>query len=252
MVGFGRQEGRRRVGYSNTLTGLGGLTGALLVAAVGCGGPQMARPDGFKEEMDKFVAEGRDGRTPDGVEESFKIGPYTIDDVKRNLSGAEGLDMFGDFEAADKSGYRFKLSGGADNKLTGRCARPAPKKSKHLDGSVDVEKETALACSCELEGESVAYTYVEDLAGEYGGQMVASGVQAQITGVYDLDNGERVKGRPAGYRIDDDDGAVAAAGVLAGESSVWIKSSLEEPDRRRMMCILVGLMLWFPGGQKAD
>ena len=224
----------------------------MLVAVVGCGGPQMARPDGFKEEMDKLKTEGRDGPTLDGADEAYTFGPYTVDGVKRNVKTSEGFDLFEGFEPAEAGAFRFSLKGGGEKKLSGRCAERAAKKSEALDGTVTKERELSLACVCEAGGDQVASAFVEDLAGEFGGPVIASGVDAQVTGVYELDNGERVRGQPAGYRIDDSSGPVAAAGVLPGETRVWIKSGLEEPDRRRMACILAGLMLWFPPRPEQD
>ena len=71
-------------------------------------------------------------------------------------------------------------------------------------------------------------------------------IEAKVIGSYELDNGESVKGRPVGFRVEDTDGVVAACGVMPGESTVWFRKGLEEPGQRRMACALSGLMLWVP------
>jgi hypothetical protein len=229
-----------------------GLSSLALVAVVCCGGTHIVLPAEFADDMDRLAAEGDWGAAAGGDEEAFEIGPYKIDGVTRGLTISEGFDKFENFEPAPKGAYRYSFAGGGAKKLAGKCAVRAPKETKRLDGTVIAERELSLACTCERGGDIVARVFVEDLAGEYGGPLVVRDVEAQATGVYKLDNGEQLKDRPAGYRIEDASGPVAAAEVLPGAGHVWIKRGLEEPGRREMMCVLAGLMLWIWPEQQKD
>jgi hypothetical protein len=205
----------------------------------------MVVPNEFDDGMDKYTTDGRRGKASDGVDDPIVLDPYQIEGVRRNLSGSQGFEMFEGFEALEKSGYSYRLAGGK-KKLTGKCAERAPQKTTDVDGSVTVKEQLGLACSCERDGKSVAQAFVEDLGGEYGGPLVVGTVAAKLTGVYSLSNGEKLKGRPAGYTVDDESGAVAAVEVLPGEARLWIKHGLEEPGRTRLVCTLVGVVLWLP------
>jgi hypothetical protein len=221
------------------------VCGMALVAAAGCGGRHMALPEGLDDGMDKLTTDGRRGDDTDGVDDPIDLGPYQIEGVHRGLSESKGFEMFSEFQAAEKSGYSYRLTG-SKKKLSGKCAARAPQKSTDVDGSVTVKHQLGLACSCELEGKSVAHAFVEDLGGEYGGPLVVGPVEAKLTGIYGLSNGDKLKGSPAGYRVDDEAGAVAAVDVLSKEGRFWIKRGLEEPGRSRLVCTLVGVMLWLP------
>ena len=231
---------------------LGMVSQVALVAVAGCGGPHIKVPAEYDEGMDLLTADGRDDFTEDGAEEEYQLGPYRIHGVQRNLSGLKGFDMFEGFEPDKKGGYRYSLSGGGAHKLTGKCAIRSAQADKELDGSLTTQEQASLGCTCEAKNKSVAHVFVEDLAGEYGGPLVVGNQQARATGVYRLDNDDKVKGRPAGYIIEDTEGAVAAADVLPGEGHVWVKQGIEEPSRRRLVCAIAGLMLWPTKPQAAD
>jgi len=220
--------------------------GLALGAVAGCGGRHMALPAGFDDGMDQYATDGRRGKASDGVDDPIGLDPYQIEAVKRDLSGSQGFEMFEGFEAAEKSGYSYRLGGGK-KKLTGKCAERAPQKLTDVDGSVTVKEQWGLACSCERDGKSVAHAFVEDLGGEYGGPVVVGPATAKLTGVYSLSNGDKLKGRPAGYTVEDENGAIAAVEVLPGEARLWLRHGLEEPGRTRLVCTLVGVMLWVPG-----
>jgi hypothetical protein len=220
--------------------------GSLALAAAGCGGPQMAEPDGFADNMQMFETDDRDGPTEDGSEEEYAIGPYQVRNVKRNQTISEGFDQFDNFEPKKKGVYRYVFSGGEGIRYSGKCALRAPESTKDVDGSFSTDKEVSLACFCQENEDSVGRVFVEDLAGEYGGPLRIGDIEAQATGVYKLDNDDKRKAYPAGWRIDDDNGEVAAAGTMPGESTVWIKKGIKEPDKSKLVCLLAGLMLWFP------
>jgi len=223
-----------------------------LVVVAGCGGPHIKVPAEYDKGMDLFTADGRDDFTEDGAEEEYTLGPYRIHSVQRNLSGLKGFGMFEGFKPDKKGGYRYSLSGGGAHKLTGKCAMRSAQQEAELDGSLMTQEQASLGCTCEAKNESVAYVFVEDLAGEYGGPLVVGSQQARATGVYRLDNDDKVKGRPAGYLFEDTEGPVAAADVLAGEGHLWLKKGIKEPSRRRLVCAIVGLMLWPTEPQEAD
>ncbi len=220
--------------------------GGFALAAVGCGGPQMAQPDGFGDNMQVLETDDRDGPSEDGSEEEYTIGPYKVRNVKRNQTNSDGFDQFDDFEPANKSVYRYVFGGGEGIRYAGKCGLRAPKSTKDVDGSVSTERDVSLACFCQEGKDNVGRVFVEDLAGEYGGPVSIGDVEAQATGVYKLDNDDKRRAFPAGWRIDDDNGEVAAVGTMPGESTVWVKKGIKEPGKSKLMCLLAGLMLWFP------
>jgi hypothetical protein len=227
---------------------LGPFWGLALITAVGCGGgaasgggAHMAVPKDFSKDLDQLTIQGRDGKSKG----PFEFGPYRVDRVKPKSFTAADFDMFDNFEPAEEGSYQFPLTGKKE-KLTGQCAQPAPKKTTDLDGTVTVEKHSALACWCAMGKKSVAELFLEDLAGEYAGQVVIGEVKARVGGIYKLENGDKLEDRPAGYRVDDEDGPVAAIDALPGEAHVWLKHGLQEPERQRLVCTLVGMMLWDP------
>jgi hypothetical protein len=234
---------------------LGTFLGLALITTLGCGGAgaagggaHMALPSDFSKDLDQLTIQGRSG----SGKEPFEFGPYQVDRVEPKSFTATDFDMFDNFEPAEEGGYRFSLAGGKKEKLTGKCAQPAPKKTEDLDGTVIVQKQSALACWCELGKKSVAELFLEDFAGEYAGKLVIGEVSARASAVYKLENGDKLEDRPAGYRVDDDGGPVAAIDALPGEGRVWIKHGLQEPERQRLVCGLVGMRLWDPPSHKQN
>ena len=208
----------------------------------------MAAPDDFTEGKVEYETDGRSGDASEGEDAEFEFGPYSVSGVRRNLDvSSEELGELEDFEPADKRGFTFLLGGGGKTKLRAHCAERAAKETKALDGTVTkVEEEPPFACACDEAGTNVAKLFVEDLAGEYNGPLTVGGVDARVVGVYILANGDLRRGRPLGYRIEDSEGIVAGADVGSGESRVWFRKHLEEPNRRQIACALAGLMLWAP------
>jgi hypothetical protein len=208
----------------------------------------MAAPTEFNDGKVEYETDGRSGDASEGESADFKFGPYEVSGVKRNFT-ADGFDQQKGFAPADKRGFSFLLAGGGDTKLRGTCTELGPKGKK--GESVSTEGEPPLACACEVASVTVSELFVEDLAGEYNGPLTVGDVEARIVGGYILDNGDLLKGRPMGYRIEDSEGTVAAADTLPGEARVWLRKALEEPNRRHIACALAGLMLWVPPPSQA-
>jgi hypothetical protein len=207
----------------------------------------MAAPTDFGDGKVEFETDGRAGDESQGEDAAFSFGPYSVSDVERELTPREGFENLEGFEPAKGRGFSFLFAGGGKTKLRGTCAEREAKGDKKLDGTVEVKKERtpAFACTCMNAGKTVTEIFTEDLL-DITGPLVIGGVEAKVIGSYELDNGETVKGRPVGFRVEDPDGVVAAAGVMPGESSVWFRKGLEEPGQRRIACGLAGLMLWVP------
>lgn len=224
-----------------------GAISAALVLVAGCGRPHMAVPTDFVDDRIEFETVGRAGDDSEGEDALFEFGPFKVSGVKRNLTIDDGFENLEAFEPAKQRGFRFKLAGGGKTTLEGQCSERAPRRTKDLDGSITVEQDApSLACTCKSSGTAVTQLFVEDLAGQYGGPLIIGDVGARVVGGYKLDSGERLQGRPAGFRVEEPDGTVAAAGILPGEAHVWLSTRLDKVDRQRIACALAGLMLWVP------
>ncbi len=214
----------------------------------GCGTAAMRAPTDFDPGQVEFETDGRDGEASEGEDAAFTLGPYQVGDVRRNLSlKKSGFDGVDGFVPAKKRGYRFAVTGGGEKELTGECSEAALQTTEELDGSLSVtEDDASLACICAAAGIPVTRLFVEDIAGQYAGPFSVGGVGARVVASYELENGDRLVGRPAGFRVEDEKGTVAAAGILPGDVSVWVREGLVEPERSQLVCGLVGLMLWVP------
>lgn len=224
-----------------------GLSSAVALVVMGCGGPQMAPPEDFSDGKIEFETDGRSGDEDEGEDAEFSFGPYSVSDVERGLTPSEGLENLEDFEPAKERGFTFLFAGGGKTKLRGTCAERKANEEKKLDGTVEVKSERtpSFACTCSKAGQTVTQLFTEDLL-DITGPLIVGDIEAKVIGTYELDNGETVKGRPVGFRVEDPDGVVAAAGVMPGESNVWFRKGLEEPGQRRIACALAGLLLWVP------
>lgn len=225
------------------------VLGTLALATTACGGAQVAKPDDFGEKTQRLETVGRDGDASEGEDAAFDLGPYSVRGVDRGLTFKGGFDDLDGFRPAPQRGYRFELRSRRKGSTTlqGKCSERAAKTIEDLDGSRKViEEEAALACICEEPGTALTRFYVEDLGGQYGGPIAVAGVSGRVVGAYELDDGDRLVGRPAGFRIEDQEGTVAAGGILPGDTRVWIRQRLAEEDKQRLVCALAGLMLWVP------
>lgn len=244
------------MGVAGSSSGLGlWAYGLLLGSVVGCGAPRMAVPEELDDVMDELVTDGRKKSPPKKQEEGWDLGPYQIRRVQWQSSESfdisEAFKLFDNFTPDPQGGYRFKFKGGGDQTLIGKCSVPAPERAKEVDGSVTVTEVDALACSCWSGDDHVSQVYVEDLAGEWGGPVLVGTAEARATAIYESTRGEKFD-EPAGYRVDTDDDAVGAVEVVPGKARLWLRHNLEEPDRRRLACVLVGLMLYGMPEQGSD
>jgi hypothetical protein len=223
------------------------LSSALSVFVLaGCGGAGMKVPSDFGEGMKEMSTKGRGSKV--ASEKGFEFGPYSVSDVERGESSKSGWDVIDGFAPAREGGFRYHFAGGADRSLIGKCA-PA-KGEKAGEFSIGDELE-AVGCTCQKGTESVAHLFVEDLAGEYAGPVVVGDVEVRATGIYRLANDKQLK-VPAGYRVDDEGGAVGGVQVLPGKSTAWIRGDLRKLDRQGLACLFAGLMLYIPSQKKDD
>lgn len=217
---------------------------AVALAACG-GGVHMALPQDLGDTMEHFETEGRGDTVSE--EDGFTFAGYTVAHVTRGESSAKGFEVIDGFTPAKDRGYRYDFTG-AGKPLVGKCAELAPKKAGEFSSHGE---DVAIGCTCQAGTQSRGHLFLEDLAGAYGGPVVVGNVEVNAASIKDLSNGKKL-GAPAGYRLDDENGAVGAVEVIPGEAGVWLRSDLKKADRDALACLYAGLMLYVPPAAAKD
>ncbi len=179
------------------------------------------------------------------VDESFNVGPYQVQKVKRGFNTTSSVGVGGLTQERGRQDFRFQFIG-AQN-WEGRCelnARDTLLKSKK--SVLVTDSHAQLDCSCASAGQSVTLR-LDDNRHPLQGRMTLSG------GVhYDLRQegfADGLRSRAMGYRIEGADGRAVAAVELQYPGRIWRQPHLPMEQREPQACLLGALMIHVHGLQ---
>ena len=210
----------------------------IAVSGAGCAAPKMAVPPNVAKSSEVLEAQDRSMASGALVDESFKLGSYSVTDVDRdwNSSGGFSVGPFSDKKAT--TGFQYKLSAGK-TKLTGQCGSETKKQGFSLSGSSSIAwGDTTVACSCEGSGEAANLTWSGKQA-----EMIVLGTTYQIEPIHETADGSNMS-EPVGFSAKG--GEVLGAVEVTHPGRVWLNKALSDEAKAQASCLFVGLMLYQP------
>lgn len=209
------------------------------LSAMACGaGPRMVAPGDVAEGSRVLEVQNRKNATGAMVDESFDLGGFRVAEVNRKWDSKRSAKVGGYAANKTKSGYTFQLVG--NQTWQGTCAAVNKEKSA---GSLSWGGESEVVCQCESgSGQSVARLGGRDPKRHDKGEVELAGEKLQVA-LVDATDKSNLTGRPAGYRVDGEQGAVGAVEILH-PGQVWLAKDLSEPDAEALSCLFAGWMLY--------
>ena len=205
-----------------------------------CASPRLVPPSDVADGL-VLDAKDRSGATGLFADESFGLGPYRVDKVKRKWEQSSSVDMGNYDQRKTTTGYSYQMTGGAVP-WKGVCevSRNA-QKTKTVFGISMIEADLVLNCEC-TGGAQAARLQLQALPGaKITGTVTPAGQDYAITPLANWPLSQ-LDQAPGGYRIDGTDGARGALEARPGR--IWYTSKLPEAEREPATCALVGLMLF--------
>ncbi len=208
---------------------------------------QMVVPADVSGCLDVIAATDRSLWSGALADETFTLGPYKATDVDRgwdsSSSNSISISEFNFSSGKTEGGYayRFKTTGG---RMSGQCLTEAKDTSLGL-GGVDFQSRVAkLSCICRNGETEVSRVILQaDITAGYSGTLTVKGQQYRIESINEREGGFS-SGDPTGYRVDGDQPTGAVEVLNPGR--IWLARNLMEPQRARLACTFVGLMLYLP------
>ncbi len=209
----------------------------VLLALSGCAGPRMAAPADVSSSSEVLAVSDRSSASGALVNEGFKLGPYTIEDVNRKWNSSSGMSIGPWGKESKTTGFSFTLAG-SDAKLKGKCESVLQKQSVlAFGGSIDWGS-TTIACSCEGGAAKAALVLSKE-----ANKLTIGEATYPIQQIHSVVGGSD-QSTPTGFRADSD-GPLGAVEVLY-PGQVWLRKGLDEPTRGNVSCLFTGLMLYKP------
>jgi hypothetical protein len=180
------------------------------------------------------------------VDESFKLGAYQVKDVDRDWNTSKKSSGFFVSKTTTTTGYSYKLVAGGET-WEGSCGMTGTTKGVGNSQTSVEWGSDELSCECKYGGAAVSVEITANQADakrRVGGRLKLGEAhfEAQVVNETDKSN---FTNRPAGFRFDAPDGAVAAVEMLH-PGRVWLTSRLAEEQHAALSCISAGLMLYQP------
>jgi hypothetical protein len=209
--------------------------GLALGALPACSPVHMAVPPEVAALGPALEAQDRSLATGLLADEGFRLGPYVVKDVDRDWDHTDESSAGSVTTTASRGGYRYRFDA-----LEGRCRARSGRTDADLGAgfSLSADGHARLQCDCGGAG--------FDLAGDvdtFGGTLTLEDERYTLRGIRELDGGGE-RNRPTGYRVDGD--APLGAVEVEHPGRVWLREELDEEQRARLSCLLVGLMLYQP------
>jgi hypothetical protein len=215
----------------------------LLLAAAGCGGPQMKVPADISARSELLVATDRTSWSGSMVDESFRLGPYAVKDVDRDWDSSSGFAVGGLTQANTEGGYAYKLEGNG-KQLVGHCAAEKSDTGFALGKGFGLNFEhSKLACACDGSAKQVSVIVDASRSGDYKGVLTTSVSGYEVKSIRENHRGG-TEDTPTGYRMDGE--AAVGATDVTHPGRIWLDKRLGGDERTEVACLFVGLMLYQP------
>lgn len=239
------------------------LLAPVLLSACVSNPPRMNPPEPFQAQSELLESKGRTRLSGLWADESFQLGPYRVEKVKRGWTSKDELGLGRLTQVKTKEGFKYEFKG--RHAWNGRCDYQSTERGLKIGSNFTLEDHKAqLGCSC----------------GQADAQLGTEGLDARLNlddewkpmrGWLDLGQGQpayalhqsyerRTQGgmpveqglkSPAlGYWVDGSDGRPFAAVEVLHPGRAWLPRSLAEPQKEAMACLMAGLMLY--GSQGAN
>ena len=215
-----------------------------LAGSSGCSPSHMAVPPEVSEQAEVLPVTDRSVFRGAWANESFTLGPYRVSGVDRDWNSSSGFEAGPYSKNETTGGYSFKHRAG-ESVSKGKCSTGSGSQEVEvgIGSGFSVGDEfgeySRLTCTCEPGTE----VHVETRGEEYTGFLQLGD---QRFDVRSISGGvvEVLSGQPVGYRIDGPQEHHAVEVVPPGR--VWLARSIDEDARRRLTCLLAGLLLHMP------
>lgn len=214
------------------------------LALCACSAAHMALPADVAQVSEQLAITERSGWTGALADESFKLGPYAIQNVDRKWNSTHSTSMFGERMSNTTGGYTFELVI-EGLKLTGTCASEARESNTNLGNGFSVGATFAkLGCACSDSAGSADLVLDSSAPQHYEGVLKSSAGEYHVSSINEREGGSSSYD-PTGYRLDASDGPKGAVDVL-GTGRVWLSKALEGRQRAEVACVFAGLLLYQP------
>lgn len=219
------------------------VTGLLFAGSIAsCTPATMVVPqDVLSMEADQVVATERKKASGAFVDESFKLGPYSIVDVDRDWDSTKSVGFGGFKKEKTTSGYSYTFQVDGDN-MNGHCLIEGQEKGMSFGGGMSMSRAVSkFGCACEGSSGSAEVELNTNKDSKYEGTVRTRSGEYTIKAIYEA-NGSLPSGNPSGYRVDAE--AVVAAADVLHPGKLWLGKQLSQEDRDDLSCIFTGLMLY--------
>lgn len=219
------------------------VTGLLLAGSMmSCTPATMVVPqDVMAMGSDQIIATERKKASGAFVNESFKLGPYSITDVDRDWDSTKSRGIGGFKKESTTSGYAYTFKAEAGD-MKGNCLIEGQEKGMSFGGGMSMSKAVSkFGCACEAGSGNAEVILDSNKDGKYEGTVRTRSGEYTIKAIYEA-NGSLSSGNPSGYRVDAD--AVVAAAEVLHPGKLWLGNQLSQEDRDDLSCIFTGLMLY--------
>lgn len=217
----------------------------LLAGMCGCATARMTVPPEVAKGADVIAASDRSAGTGLFVDESFKLGALSIDEVDRDWDSTSSVGVLAFSGERTSGGYAYEVKG-QGVELQGGCMTEGSAKSFSMGGGMSIGNESAkLGCTCSGEGAPAKVIIEASTSKEYEGTLETADNFYKVTAIYDSDQ-TFSNGQPAGYRIDTGEGAARGAVEVLRPGRVWFPKDMPAAERNQIACLYAGLMLYLP------
>jgi len=200
-----------------------------------CTSLRMSVPADVEAESEVFEAKGRSAVSGLLADESFRLGPFAVQDVDRNAT--TGRESAFGVRAGDeyfwrvgkeklRGGYTFRFTEGGET-LEAECRTFTDRDKVTHFGLESIEETARLRCACQ--GADRTATLDLRLTGRKpSGSVVLAGQTFEMTSVTTA-NTSFAPAEPVGFRVDGADGPLGAVEVLH-PGRVWLSKKLDPED----------------------